>query len=1310
MPRQRPTHRPRPKRRPSRLSRELRRLALFPWIGTALLLALLMGADTDAGRTLLARALNAAGSGQVVVHGLGGELPFNPRIARLELTDGQGVWLRASDVSAALRPASLLRGELDLHALTAHRLELLRLPGTAVGKGARSSLPVRVRSLVIAQLALDVPSAPVPPLAVTGTAAVAGAQADAELLLTVPGRTDRYRLTLAPDPQGHDLAVTVSEAADGPLARLARSAGLPLPPGFADWTLDARARGPLAATAVNAEVASGAYRASLNGVLDLPSGSLSALEGTLEAAPVQTGVAGTPGALGWGRLTARAELSGPLRSPRGAVSLAVEELVLSRVADPVVKPQAQLAGSVQLEGRFDLARGPWISGLLVAAPTRVPEPWGTLLGPRLHLSLSAERDGALWTIDDGQIGARLFDLELAGRAGDRALDLSWALDLQAPAALTRGAGVALSAQGRMTGRPLAPGIEADLAIRRIPLAVSTPGQSGGSAAPGEDASGGQVHGTLRLEPTAPRGTLVLQGRWLGEPVGVDVALDPMPGGGLDLRLGESRWSGIALTGRLGLAGDARLPTGAVQLRVARLEEVAPLLMAVRAGRAQPPLDPDADWSSRLGGRLEARLELAGDDRLRLLVDGAGLRLPFGVSLAGLALDGELQDPFGRTQSELRLRLSDLSAAELTGDVDLRAHGPLDACELEAGARLSPAGPGGARLAAAGRLDARARRLMLHSLTLDAHDRRLQLLAPADVDLGTGVTLDSTRLGFSSDTEGGPGGRKSGVLILAGQIAPRLSLDARIADLHLDAVAPWLPWIPAGLDGVLGAETSLAGSLGAPTGRVSLAARGLALAPAARLGLPPAEARLSLTLERAAAQLAAEGWIDERARLVLDGRIGGAVWSASAPLDLRGRGHLDLALLDPWLGAGGRRAEGRVGLETGITGTRSIPQLDGRLRIASGAWRDPRLGLWLDDIDGSARLDRDHLRIERLVAKSGAGTLALDGDVGWLAPGQPVDLRLRARRAEPIRLDLLRLRGDADLALRGALAGDLGLSGDMRFDRVDIRVPQRMPRDVPTLDVVERGERRQPRPLRRAAPGGAWPSRLLLDVRLEAPRAVRVRGQHIDAELGGGLRLHGSAGAPVADGGFALVRGEYELIGQPLRFDRGRIGLDGAHLLDPTLDFEARAQSPGGTAILSVEGRARAPRVGLRGEPPMSDEEVLSRLLFGVAPGRLSAFQLTRLGLAAASLAGLGGDGSGLLERAHAGLGLDGLRIESDRRGEAVLEGGRDLTERVYLGARQGVAGGEPRAVLRLQLAPQIRLESDVGGRGAGAGAAFELDY
>ena len=213
----------------------------------------------------------------------------------------------------------------------------------------------------------------------------------------------------------------------------------------------------------------------------------------------------------------------------------------------------------------------------------------------------------------------------------------------------------------------------------------------------------------------------------------------------------------------------------------------------------------------------------------------------------------------------------------------------------------------------------------------------------------------------------------------------------------------------------------------------------------------------------------------------------------------------------------------------------------------------------------------------------------------------------------------------------------------------------------------------------------------------------------DAELGGEVRARGTLADPSLSGGFQLRRGEFDLVGQTLKFTRGHIGFDGAAGLDPTLDLEARVTAAGSTAILGVLGTARAPRIELRGEPDLPQDEVLSRLLFGVAGGRLSPLQAARLGLAAASLAGIETEGIGLLDFARRGLGLDRLSLGGE--GGTAVEAGRYIADGVYLGARRGTRAGEVQGVLRIEVTPSLRLEADLGTTGGTrAGAAFEREH
>jgi translocation and assembly module TamB len=260
-------------------------------------------------------------------------------------------------------------------------------------------------------------------------------------------------------------------------------------------------------------------------------------------------------------------------------------------------------------------------------------------------------------------------------------------------------------------------------------------------------------------------------------------------------------------------------------------------------------------------------------------------------------------------------------------------------------------------------------------------------------------------------------------------------------------------------------------------------------------------------------------------------------------------------------------------------------------------------------------------------------------------------------------------------------------------------------------VREEGVSRQPRALPPQNATPAVPFQMDLDLSLAAPRNVYIRGQGVDAELGGELQVAGNLDQPAITGGFNLIRGEYVLVGQTLKFSRGRIGLDGAAGLDPTLDLEARVTAAGSTAILGIKGTATAPRIVLSGEPELPQDEILSRLLFGVAGTRLSPWQTAQVGLAAARLAGLGPKGPGLLESARTALGLDKLSVGTDQQGGTTAEAGRQLSERVYLGARQGTRAGETQGVLRIELTPSLRLETDIGATsGSRAGIAYEREY
>ena len=71
-----------------------------------------------------------------------------------------------------------------------------------------------------------------------------------------------------------------------------------------------------------------------------------------------------------------------------------------------------------------------------------------------------------------------------------------------------------------------------------------------------------------------------------------------------------------------------------------------------------------------------------------------------------------------------------------------------------------------------------------------------------------------------------------------------------------------------------------------------------------------------------------------------------------------------------------------------------------------------------------------------------------------------------------------------------------------------------------------------------------PSSLIidLDIAVDAPRAVFVRGRGLDAELGGALHVGGTDEDPAISGGFDMRNGTINLAGSTLTFTSGRAEL------------------------------------------------------------------------------------------------------------------------------------------------------------------------
>ena len=781
-----------------------------------------------------------------------------------------------------------------------------------------------------------------------------------------------------------------------------------------------------------------------------------------------------------------------------------------------------------VQGRFGLTNGPGPAAALLGPDTRL-DAHATLRGRTLHLSQLGIASSAL-------------SASMTGTAAPDALDLDWHLAIADLAAVSPTLSGPLRASGKASGVP------ADLTV-----SAALTGEIGAKGiAPG--AVSAQV--ALAGLPDAPTGHIVAQGTLLGAKLSLDVAAS-RENGRVRVAIERAEWKSAHAEGTLLVDPAAPLPLGRLSFAMTRLDDLQPLLGAAlggsTSGAGQPGGATSGGATSRAGtsgggalrGSLSGTLDsTAAGASLTVTATDAGL--PGTATVARATLDARLADPLAHPRLDGHLTLDGLAAGGISGAARIEAKGPLDAPALRLAATLPALAGAPAQVEAAGTLDTANRTVTLASLTAEWRQTPIRLLAPARIGFAAGVAVEKLRLGLAE-----------AVLEANGRLTPALDLTARLRGLpaglavRLAALADLVPATPApstpapanptpanpppatptpataalatpppALDGTLDAEARLTGTLARPTGTLRVTARGLRAATGPGRAMPAAAATLTATMQ------GNEARVDLRAtagttRLTVTGEV---PLTAAGALDLRATGALDLATTDPLLTQGGQRARGRVSLDATVTGPLAAPTLAGEAHLADGSFRDFAQGIDIAAISASLAADGGTVRLTRFAAKAGPGTIEAHGTLELTAPGRPLDLTITAHNARPLASDLLTAELDADLTLRGELmpsgeqAGRLTAGGHIFVRHADIRVPERLPAGIAVLNVRVAGARPPPRP--------APQLRLALDLAIEAPQQIFVRGRGVNAEMGGSVRLRGSTIDPIPSGGFALRRGQY----------------------------------------------------------------------------------------------------------------------------------------------------------------------------------------
>jgi len=427
--------------------------------------------------------------------------------------------------------------------------------------------------------------------------------------------------------------------------------------------------------------------------------------------------------------------------------------------------------------------------------------------------------------------------------------------------------------------------------------------------------------------------------------------------------------------------------------------------------------------------------------------------------------------------------------------------------------------------------------------------------------------------------------------------------------------------------------------------------------------------------------------------------------------LRIAGQAESLLLSPMLEPAS--ISGLVTFDGTMNGAPGLNALRMNARLSGGRYTLPTTGIALADIAGEAQLAGNTAQVSVTARSMAGGTAAASGSIR-LDGRRDLDLNVRVNDLLVQQPRLFDALVSGTFQVSGPMAAGALVSGDVTVDTVEIRIPNsplaRAGFGLQGLThVAEAPASRQTRVNAGIASGtrvGAAPTPLRLDLRLNAPGRVFVRGRGLDAELGGTLTLGGDTRTVVPAGNFTLIRGRLDLLGNRFNLTDGSASMVGSFM--PFVRLTATTESDGVLTSITVEGQADSPEITFSSVPDLPQDEVLARLIFRRSLASLSPFQAAQLALSVATLTGRA-DNS-IISRTRQALGLDDLDFTVNDAGNTQLRAGRRIGERVYTDVAVD-STGQGEVTINLDLTPTIRLRGRADTEGSsGLGIFFERDY
>lgn len=383
----------------------------------------------------------------------------------------------------------------------------------------------------------------------------------------------------------------------------------------------------------------------------------------------------------------------------------------------------------------------------------------------------------------------------------------------------------------------------------------------------------------------------------------------------------------------------------------------------------------------------------------------------------------------------------------------------------------------------------------------------------------------------------------------------------------------------------------------------------------------------------------------------------------------------------------------------VKGTPEAPQISGQVILSNGTFELLGVGASVHNVNAQIAIKGTKATLTQLTAQgknngtiTGMGTAELSPSSAF-----PFDLSFQLNQITFEPSSYANVIASGPLRFRGNLEGRT-LEGKLVSDSISVSIPEQIPELGHSMEITYVNQPKGIRPptARTAAATPDLP--LAYHLELEIPKHCMLRGQDWSSEWKGSALLTGTSDNPLLNGSCKVIKGAYRFNGKSFEINEGTISFAGDPKKKTTLYVIASKDIETIHVEVIAKGSVTDPAIVFRSNPPMSQREILSWILFNRGVSEITKFQGTQLNESITNLS-KGNRQPDVLTKIRDRIGIDKIDIcrSQDSDSNAVsVQVGKYVSQGVLVSIHKSITDEANRLSIEADLIKHFKIQAEVG--------------